>query len=446
MDIIDRVIKEIKSKKLITKNDRLILGCSGGPDSVFLLEVLLRMREEFNLTLTLVHINHLFRGEDADRDENFVKKLGKQHNIQVFVKRKSMENMAKDNKITLEEAGREIRYSFFDEVTEKVNGNKIVLAHNLDDQIETFLFRLIRGSSIEGLQGISEKRDNVIRPINNVYKSDIMEYLDGNDIEYMLDYTNFENDYTRNSIRLDLIPFIEKRYNPKFKEKIKNFMGEIKEINKIIEPDYSLYIDEKNIIDVEKLLNVESEYIRGKIINYYLNTNNISVSRKKINGILSILNLGGTKKIKLNKDYTLIKEYAKIFLSKELKEEKVLENKELIIPGEIEFDDYIITAKQMENKEDILKNKDDFITNLNVGDILVIRSRRAGDRILPMGMDHYKKVKNIMIDLKIPKEKRENIPIITYKDEIVWIGGIVKSKKFNFEKQKQNIVLRIRRK
>lgn len=119
MDILEKVIKKIKDRNLVEKNDRIVLGCSGGPDSIFLLEVFLKIKEEFNLTLALVHINHLFRGSESDRDENFVRELGEKLRIQVFVKRKSMENMAKEEKITLEEAGREIRYSFFDEVLEK---------------------------------------------------------------------------------------------------------------------------------------------------------------------------------------------------------------------------------------------------------------------------------------------------------------------------------------
>ena len=253
MNILEKVIKKIKDKNLIVKNDKIIVGCSGGPDSIFLLEVLLRIKEEYNLEIFLVHINHLFRGKEAERDENFVKSLGEKFNLQVFVKRKSMEQMAKEEKITLEEAGREIRYSFFDEVMEKTGGNKIALAHNLDDQIETFLFRLIRGTSLEGLEGINETRDNkYIRPINEVYKKDIMNFLNENNISYMIDSTNLENDYTRNSIRLDLIPFIEEKYNPKFKEKIGNLLKEIREVNNILEPDCSKYIFD-NVLKADEL-------------------------------------------------------------------------------------------------------------------------------------------------------------------------------------------------
>lgn len=443
MEILEKVIKKIKANNLIEMNDRLVAGCSGGPDSVFLLEVLLKIKEKYNLTIVLAHINHLYRGEEAQRDENFVRELGKKHNLQVFVKRKSMEDMAKEEKITLEEAGRKIRYSFFDEVMEEINGSKVVLAHNLDDQIETFLFRLIRGTSLEGLEGINDKREKYIRPINEVYKKDIMDYLDGNNIPYVIDSTNLENDYTRNSIRLDLIPFIEEKYNPKFKEKIGNLLGEIREANKILEPCYSKYISE-NILKVDELNKEKSSYIKGKIINYYLNVNNVEATRRKIENILSILFSGGSKKIKLDKDYTLIKEYDKIFVVNSKKVEKEVKEVKMIVPGETIFGEYIISAFKEQQKKD--KSSNEFVTNLKKGDELFIRSRKQGDKIIPVGMENYKKIKDIMINSKIPKEERDKIPVILHNDEIVWAAGVKKSKKFISENENENIVLRIRRK
>lgn len=444
MDIINKVIDKIKEKNLVEKNDRIVLGCSGGPDSIFLLEVMLKLKDEYNLTLVLAHINHLYRGNEADRDENFVRGLGEKYKISVFVKRKSMEETAKENKITLEEAGRKIRYSFFDEVLEKIEGNKVALAHNLDDQIETFLFRMIRGTSLEGLEGISEKRDKYIRPINEVYKKEIMEYLDENKISYVIDSTNLENDYTRNSIRLDLISFIEKKYNPKFKEKIGNLLKEIREVNEIIEPDYSKYIKE-NILSVTELNKEKNDYIKGKIINTYLNNNGVPVSRKKIENIISILYSGGSKKIKLDKDYTMIKEYDKIFVVNSKSAKKEVKVVRAIIPFEIEFGSYVISAFKENRKKD--SNNEEFVTNLKEGDELLIRGRTSGDKIIPIGMDNYKKIKDIMINSKVPKEERETIPIILLDNEIIWLAGIKKSKRFISENESEkNIVLKIRRK
>ena len=444
MDILKKVIKKIIEKNLIEKNDRIVVGVSGGPDSIFLLEVLLNIKEEFNLSIFPVHINHLYRGKEAERDENYVREIGKKYNLEVFVKRKSMEQLAKDEKITLEEAGREIRYSFFDEVMEKTNSNKIALAHNFDDQIETFLFRLIRGTSLEGLEGINDTRDNkYIRPINEIYKKDIMNYLDENNIIYMTDSTNLQNEYTRNSIRLDLIPFIEERYNPKFKEKIGNMLKEIREVNELLEPDYSKYISD-NILKVDELNKEKSDYIKGKIINYYLTKNNIETTRKKIESVMKILFSGGSKKIKLEKDYTLVKEYDKISIVSRKMPQKEVKEVKIIIPGECEFGNYIISAFIEEKKKD--NNSYEFATCLKEKDELFIRSRKEGDKILPIGMENYKKIKDIMINLKVPKEERDKIPVILNDEEIVWVAGVRKSKKFISKDESKNVVLRIRRK
>ncbi|MFA6708161.1 MAG: tRNA lysidine(34) synthetase TilS [Fusobacterium sp.] len=442
MNVIDKVIKKIEKEKLVKKNDRIVLGCSGGPDSIFLLEVFLKIRKKYNLTLALAHINHLYRGDFALRDEIHVRKTGEKYDIPVFVRKKSMENLAKDKKITLEEAGREIRYSFFDEVLEKIDGNKVALAHNLDDQVETFLFRMMRGTSLEGLEGIANIRGKFIRPINEVYKKDVLNYLDMNNISYMLDHTNFENEYTRNSIRIDLIPFIEKRYNPKFKEKIFNLMEEIKEVNNFIEIDYDKYID-GNKLNGNIVLS-ENSYIQKKIINKFLNLNNIQASRRKIENIFELLVTSGSKKIKLDKDYTLLKEYDRIIIVKNKTQEKEIETITLKIPGEIIFGNYIISANLVGNKDQLDKNS--FITTLKNEDELLIRSRKVGDRIKLKGLDYPKKVKDIMINSKIPKFERENIPIILHNNEIVCIGGIKKSEKYISEDKKGIVVLNVRRK
>ncbi|MGL4910604.1 MAG: tRNA lysidine(34) synthetase TilS, partial [Cetobacterium sp.] len=222
--MLKKIYKKIKDEKLIENGDKLVLGFSGGPDSVFLLEILNNLKQELNFEFILVHINHLLRGENSDGDEAFAIECGERLNIPVFTKKISIEKVAKEKGIGLEEAGREIRYNFFSEILKKTSSNKIAIAHNLDDQIENFLFRLIRGTSLEGLEGI-QNRDNIIRPINETYKSDILKYLDENKILYRIDETNFENEFTRNSIRLDLIPNIEKRYNSSFKEKIHNLIS-----------------------------------------------------------------------------------------------------------------------------------------------------------------------------------------------------------------------------
>ena len=253
MELFREILNINKKYNLIENNDNIVVGFSGGPDSVFLVEMLKKLQCFFNFKIYLVHINHLLRGEDADSDENFSFEYAKKNNLEIFIKRIPVKKIAKEIGKTLEEVGREERYKFFSEIYEKVGANKIATAHNKDDQIETFLFRLTRGTSLQGLEGIKTKNNNIIRPISEIYKKDILEYLNKNEIQYKIDKTNFENEFTRNSIRLDLIPFIEERYNIKFKDKIFSLIEEIRENNQNNSLNLSDYTDSKNRILLEKI-------------------------------------------------------------------------------------------------------------------------------------------------------------------------------------------------
>lgn len=443
MKIFNGVLEKVKKENLIEKGDRIVLGFSGGPDSVFLLEMFLKLKSYYEFDIVLAHVNHLLRGEDAFIDEEFCKNIGKKYNLPIYVRRIDINKKSKEENIGLEEAGRKGRYDFFHEIMEKENCNKIALAHNLDDQIETFLFRMIRGTSLLGLEGINS-RDLYIRPINDLYKSEIMEYLNSNNIDYRLDLTNFENEYTRNSIRLDLIPFIEERYNPKFKEKISILIKEVRDINHILKVNWKEYTEENtNFLSIEKI-GEENEYIQRKILNNYLSSFSIEVTREKLMGSLKILNTSGSKEMNLGKNYILKKEYNKIFIEKRnLDRKKEVKEVILEIPGKVEFFNYIIEAKL--SKESTGKNE--FLTTLKKGDRVSIRNRKEGDRIIPTGMENSKKVKDILINEKIPKNEREIIPIVTFEEDIIWIAGIRGSEKYKAsEKDGERYKLSVRRK
>lgn len=426
--MVERILEKIKKDGTIKEKDRIVVGFSGGPDSVFLLEVFLRLKKCIDFEIYLVHINHLLRGKDAEEDEKFVRKISEEKGIECFVKRADIKELSIQNKKGLEEIGREVRYEYFNEVLKKINGNKIAVAHNLDDQIETFLFRLMRGSSLEGLKGIPE-RENIIRPIKEIYKSQILEYLDKHNISYRIDKTNFENKFTRNSIRIDLIPYIEKQYNVKFKEKINYLLNEILEVNNFLDRNINEFSLKENIIELERLKELDI-YLQKRILNKYLKKNDIEVSREKIDTILNILYTGGTKKIDLTKNKILKKEYNKLMIVSLKKEKQKKEEIKVKIPFKIIYNEYIIEA--IEDEKELGNNE--FLTNLSVDDEVIIRIRKEGDKIVPIGMKNLKKIKEIFINKKIPREKRETIPIIEKEGEIVWTLGVVKSEIFKKEK------------
>ena len=425
MKLFREILNINKKYNLIESNDIIVVGFSGGPDSVFLVEMLKKLQHFFNFKIYLVHINHLLRGEDADSDENFSFEYAKKNNLEIFIKRIPVKEISKEVGKTLEEVGREERYKFFSEIYKKVEANKIATAHNKDDQIETFLFKLIRGTSLQGLEGIKVKNNNIIRPISEIYKKDILEYLNKNKIQYKIDKTNFENEFTRNSIRLDLIPFIEERYNIKFKDKIFSLIKEIRENNQNNSLNLSDYTDSENRIILEKTKFL-SNFDKKNLLSLFLNKKNIEVNRNKIDEISSLIKSNGTKKIDLDKSYRIVKNYTYLYIE-DKKENCVINNNviQVKIPSEQIFDNFKITVSTVENL-DIPKQKNQYLLDAIYNDIIEVRYRKEGDRIF-LGEKHSKKIKEIFIDQKIPKDIRDRLPIFLYNNTIFWIYNVKKA-------------------
>ncbi len=458
---IEDLIKNLIKSKLLEKGERVVVGFSGGPDSVFLFHLLKEYKrlEDPTLEICLVHINHMLRGKDADFDEEFSRGIAAENGVDFFSRKIDVQKKVKEQKRGFEEVAREVRYEFFKEVFDEFKGSKIALAHNKDDQIETFLFRMMRGTSLEGLEGIKERRDMYIRPVLNYYKKEILEYLEGNNIPYTVDKTNFENEYTRNSIRLDLIPFLEKRYNPKVKDKIHDLICDIKDINQYLEVDLKKYQIGENL-SVNEIVK-ENKYIQKKIINQFLSRNNLKTDRYKITSMIELLNIKGNKKVSIEKGVFLKKHYDEIIIEKISLDEKPTSNKmevEHIIREslDLKYGDYILSLEIIENSQEnslkkIDKNNgknDCFITNLKKGDKITIRSRKNGDKFIPLGMKSYKRLKDFFINEKIFQELRDSIPLVLKDEKIVWIAGIRGSEEFKYQEnneQNYKVILKLRR-
>jgi len=216
----NKVIGTIKKYNLIQEGDKIVLGVSGGPDSISMLHILNEIKNEYKFDIYVAHINHMIR-DDANEDEKYVKLYCEEKNIQFFSKRIDVQQFANNNKIGTEEAGRKIRYEFFEEVMQNVNANKIAIAHNKNDKIETIIMNLLRGSGLLGLKGIEPIRDNkYIRPLIECEREEIEKYCNVCELNPRIDKTNFENDYTRNKIRNIVIPYIKQEFNPNIIETI----------------------------------------------------------------------------------------------------------------------------------------------------------------------------------------------------------------------------------
>lgn len=211
-----KVLNTIKKYELIKNGDNIVVGVSGGPDSMTLLNSLINIKQTSNIEFDIVvaHINHMIRDE-AEEETKYVQAFCKEKNIECFAKREKVEEIAKNDKIGTEEAGRKVRYSFFDEVAKKVNANKIATAHNANDNAETVLMNIIRGSGTSGLKGIEPIRENkYIRALIECTRDEIEEYCEEQNLKPKIDKSNMENIYTRNKIRNLLIPYIKENFNP----------------------------------------------------------------------------------------------------------------------------------------------------------------------------------------------------------------------------------------
>ena len=246
-----KVMETIKKYNLINSKDKIVLGVSGGPDSIAMLDILRQIKDEMNFEMYVAHINHNIRGKEADADEEYVKKYCEKYNIKCFSKKIDVPTIAQDKKIGTEEAGREVRYNYFEEVLIETKSNKIAIAHNKNDKVETIIMHILRGSGISGLKGIEPKRDEkYIRPLIECDRTEIEKYCEDNKLNPRIDKTNFENKYTRNKIRNIVIPYIKQEFNP-------NIIETITRLSDVIASE-DRYIEDTSIVEYKKICILES--------------------------------------------------------------------------------------------------------------------------------------------------------------------------------------------
>jgi len=253
------LIKKIQNtnhrENLWEKNSKIVLGISGGPDSVFLLEFFVKLQQKYNLQLIIAHVNYGLRGKDSDKDQELVEEMAQKHSIEMFVfdpfptfpsKRDRSELKFSENYL------RDLRYNFFEKIRKDYGFDSIAVAHTLNDQVETFLMRVIRGAGLKGLSGMKYKTNKIIRPLLEISKPEILLYLDKTHMTYRTDKTNKQNFFFRNKVRNKLIPYLEKNFNPNLKKTIATSVNSISE-------DYDLIsqLSKNNlpeILSVKKLL------------------------------------------------------------------------------------------------------------------------------------------------------------------------------------------------
>ncbi|PIR73254.1 MAG: tRNA lysidine(34) synthetase TilS [Candidatus Moranbacteria bacterium CG10_big_fil_rev_8_21_14_0_10_35_21] len=275
----------IFQNNLLEKDSRIVLGVSGGPDSVCLLNILFNLQKKYSLELIIAHVNYGLRGKDSEQDERFVKTLAEKYGLEMAILKPKIK--AKKN---LENNLRDIRYIFFEKIRKNNNFDLIAVAHNLDDQVETFLMRLIRGSGLSGLAGMKYQNEKIIRPLLGTTRKEILEYLKKNKLNYRIDKTNAEDLFLRNKIRNKLIPYLKKEFNPNITETIFAETQSIGEDYDFIfssaqKYNFSQFLSAKKILSFHPA--IQKTILRQKIADLKSNLKNIEVSH--IEEILKII-------------------------------------------------------------------------------------------------------------------------------------------------------------
>jgi tRNA(Ile)-lysidine synthase len=428
---------------LLKKGDRVIVAVSGGPDSICLLVLLIQLKDELGLYLHVATFNHLIRKKQAYEDIKFVKAKARECNLPVTAGETNVPRFAKLNKLSLEEAARMTRFAFLKKVAKENKAHKIALGHNLDDQIETFLMRLIRGAGLTGLGGMAPKRkeDNfeIIRPLIETSRQDIENYLKQKRIKFRLDKTNQSIAYLRNKIRLKLIPLLEKEYNPNIKEVILRTLHSIREVNEFLEKRIEL--------KSKKIMNRKGSYLylnlKGlKNLSWIVKTHILRKAILETKGDLRqfsyknwfalhrlAFELQSGKFLTLPGGMVVRKVYNNLIFEKGPTEERKLfaRRKKINCPGSTQVKELgIEILAEVLGRISINKRKSKWIEFFDADKIkwpIFVRTKREKDAFRPLGMCGKKSLKEFFIDEKIPLTLRSRLPIIEDRQRIIWVCG-----------------------
>ena len=427
------VLQTIKEHELIQAGDKVVLGLSGGPDSLCLLDILAKLQPKLKFKLYAVHVNHKIRGEEADADMNAVIEMCKDLLVPITVKVADIPAMAKEAGIGEEEAGRKVRYATFEAKAKQLKTQfpdanvKIAVAHNKDDQAETVLMRILRGTGVHGLAAMEYIReDGLIRPLLDVARSDIEEYCQQNGLEPRIDSTNQDLQIIRNRLRLRLIPVLEREFNPNLKE------GLVRLAESAREDDSFIYSEARTFLPKMNLANDWDCMPRTQLVNM-----NPAVAKRviklmferagmkqdftavHINNLLEAAKKDGPATIEFADGYKAILEYDNVYF-------KGPNSKPVAKPPKR----WTVTCKVIPIEElPPLRalGKDacalDALKVLALESDVYIRTRRSGDKIKPLGMSGSKKLTDYLSDRKVPQEKRDRIKLLCCRHQVLWVEG-----------------------
>jgi tRNA(Ile)-lysidine synthase len=447
----EKLIKAIQKSPLIAAGDRILVAVSGGPDSVALLHILCELREEFALHLEVSHLEHGIRGAEAKDDARFVRELAERLHLPVHIKEVSIPHLrSQAGKGNIEALARQERHRFFSEVMRQRDLNKVATAHTQDDQAETVLMWLLRGAAKKGLGGMaplqainvkdgeSSKAMAIIRPLLGLAKHDLLYFLDKRGLEYRRDRTNEDPAYLRNWLRMDLIPRLKDRIDPRLSVRLAQSAEVLRDEDRFLD---SLAENELEGMGNKDGLSRERFLRQPKALQRRLLRLWVERARGHLRGLefdhgdalLRLISNGPPQgRLSISGGWELIKEYDTLRLSKTARRQspvcysyRLVIGEEMDIPeAGVRIESQIITRPA----SGLAHNPWEAFFDLGaLGGPLTLRNFGRGDRFQPFGMAGHKKVKELFIEKRVPRPARMVLPLLVMDSEVLWIPGYGRS-------------------
>lgn len=415
-----KIERYINEKELFGRDDRLIVALSGGADSVALLRVLLSLGYD----CVAAHCNFHLRGEESDRDEAFVRTFCTEVSVPLEVVHFQTADYARNNGLSIEMAARELRYAWFDKIRQKHVAAYIAVAHHKDDSVETFLLNLSRGTGINGLKGIMPKNGFIVRPLLEVGREDILEYLHRLNQDYVTDSTNLENVYTRNKIRLDIIPLF-KQINPSFCDSVSETASRLADVAAIYRHAMAASLERVMVapdtVSIEKLMN---EVAPQAVLFEWLSP--LGFNSSQIKDIERSLKSTSGKMFYAN-EWTLLRDRNSLLLKKK----------------DSDDDNVKLSVRRLKADSGFVVPKRNDIAYIDADKLcgeLKLRKWQSGDKFVPFGMKGFKKVRDYLRDRKLSLFEKEKVMVVTSGEEIVWLVGERTDNRFRIDATTVNVL------
>lgn len=436
----EKVMASILKYSMLKRGEVVLIGLSGGPDSVCLTFFLNSIREEYGLNLYAVYINHNLRPSEVPGETEFCSSLCRRLGIGFMVKDVDVISLMKIHRMNRQEAARELRYRALEEARSEIKADKIALGHNADDQAETFIMRALRGAGPKGLSGIPPVRGNVIRPLIEIERKDIEEFLESENIRFMTDSSNLKPDYFRSKLRRSLMPAL-KGLSPTFISALLNTMTIMREeeafFDIAVTKSLMKLISRKKHGRIELFLSplesLEKVLLRRVLRRAIDDTSDLKgIGFIHIEDIMNLIKSGKSgDRIYLPKGIRVIREYSLLVITSETPAK--LSQYLLYPPSECSVREagLVLRASTAENGCDFGNGKSSVV--LDAGEMqfpLIIRSRRPGDFFFPLGFGRRKKLQDFFVDEKIPRDERDSVPLVISREHIIWVAGYRADERF----------------